>query len=1137
MSSSGSKRQKHWSDRVHESIVSRNQNGNLNLTIDGGSQNSQFPYFCGVKQDKVIYHSGKIYDGEVLLEVNDESVAGLTMNDLNHLIEKSKDPVRFKTVKEGSILTKDLKAYLSQRFEDKDSVDSLLQCTIRDNLYVRTLPCTTREPRSGEIDGLNYTFVSVDKFESMEKSGEFLEHGYYDGNYYGTPKPPALPATVMENNKNDNQTNKLENLLSNLNVQNSQPNDPVKLSSPKKSKIDNIKLNLSNLSPKKSNEDYENGLSPKSLNSADEKSQVSLDLNHESNEIEIPPDLDLGPLPEGWEMGTTENGDQYFIDHKSKLTSWSDPRLDPKNRKKLIDCEDDELPVGWEKVIDKIYGTYYVDHFNKHTQFENPVLEAKNKLGKEGQEEKNESNIGEFHIKDIADYQTQQPNFNFTRNPSELQGSKHNVLIEKSSRGFGFTIVGGDNPNDFLQIKSVVPGGPAHNAGDIYKGDVIVRVDDLIVLGHTHPEVVKLFKSILVGQVVNMELNRGYPLLLSASEQSSIEEYNENKEPASASSKDFQRELERLNARLEPQNSISDVLLEPSYHHMEYYNNHPNYNPPGYKMHPTMQPQFQTVHSHLSRATSVNSLQHPSSFQPCVMQFIVEKSNGGFGFSVTDSPFGQRIDGIVDKNKCPMLLEEDIILEIDGVPVQNMPHNNVIEMLQNYKIGDCVILLIQRNNYSYVPSHDQFSQASSSNYMHLHPMQQTLQYDNKYVGQLHPVHRNLRPNMPLLDGNYMDQDYHVYQQVPQLYGNFPEQYGMPTTTQHIEDDSEYAYLNVILKREESGFGFRILGGNTDDVTIGAIVPGGAAEKEGTLKSGDRLLTVDGKRVTRLGHNEVISLMGSAARNNIVKLGIRRKVYKPNNNRLQNTSNYVNVEDIRPVRLERNSNEGFGFSILTSGDASKYAPTIENSTKVYAPHTIGKVYDGSPAGKCELLHEGCKVVSINNIDLRGLKHSQVADLISSASNYILLDVVPLMDAAQINHLINVQSENGISSNSLPTSEVSVMPSSTVSSQKNKVQNQIDNSDLFEVELNKSSSGFGFGIRGGKEFNLPLFILRVQVDGPAFKSGISKGDILIQVNGTVVTDINHQEAINMIKACSNTVKLLLKKGDGTVPEINK
>jgi len=206
--------------------------------------------------------------------------------------------------------------------------------------------------------------------------------------------------------------------------------------------------------------------------------------------------------------------------------------------------------------------------------------------------------------------------------------------------------------------------------------------------------------------------------------------------------------------------------------------------------------------------------------------------------------------------------------------------------------------------------------------------------------------------------------------------------------------------------------------------------------------------------------------------------------------------------------------------------------------VYAPHTIGKVYEGSPAGKCELLHEGCIVVSINNIDLRGLKHSQVADLISSASDYIQLDVVPSMDATQkINHFKIGQSENDLAINSRSTSEALVQPSSTVSLQNNKLSNQIDNSELFEVQLNKSSSGFGFGIRGGKEFNLPLFILRVQVDGPAFKSGINKGDILMQVNGTVVTDINHQEAIDMIKACSNTVKLLLKKGDGTVPEINK
>ena len=45
--------------------------------------------------------SGKIQDGEILLEVNDQSIVGLTLYDLNNLIIRAPDPVRFKSVKEG----------------------------------------------------------------------------------------------------------------------------------------------------------------------------------------------------------------------------------------------------------------------------------------------------------------------------------------------------------------------------------------------------------------------------------------------------------------------------------------------------------------------------------------------------------------------------------------------------------------------------------------------------------------------------------------------------------------------------------------------------------------------------------------------------------------------------------------------------------------------------------------------------------------------------------------------------------------------------------------------------------------------------------------------------------------------------
>ena len=46
---------------------------------------------------------------------------------------------------------------------------------------------TTRAPREGEVDGVNYFFKSVEQFEKMVENGEFLEHKRVYDNYYGTP--------------------------------------------------------------------------------------------------------------------------------------------------------------------------------------------------------------------------------------------------------------------------------------------------------------------------------------------------------------------------------------------------------------------------------------------------------------------------------------------------------------------------------------------------------------------------------------------------------------------------------------------------------------------------------------------------------------------------------------------------------------------------------------------------------------------------------------------------------------------------------------------------------------------------------------------------------------------------------------
>ena len=54
--SSGKKHKAYWSYHVHESVVSRNAFGQLNLIIKGGAEEGKFPYFGSIKQEKVIYH-------------------------------------------------------------------------------------------------------------------------------------------------------------------------------------------------------------------------------------------------------------------------------------------------------------------------------------------------------------------------------------------------------------------------------------------------------------------------------------------------------------------------------------------------------------------------------------------------------------------------------------------------------------------------------------------------------------------------------------------------------------------------------------------------------------------------------------------------------------------------------------------------------------------------------------------------------------------------------------------------------------------------------------------------------------------------------------------------------------------------
>uniref|UniRef100_A0A8C9EQC5 Membrane-associated guanylate kinase, WW and PDZ domain-containing protein 1 n=1 Tax=Pavo cristatus TaxID=9049 RepID=A0A8C9EQC5_PAVCR len=955
-------------------------------------------------------------------------------------------------------------------------------------------------------------------------------------NYYGTPKPPSQPLSGKVTS-----TDALQNLQSGS-----------KQSTPKRTKSYNDMQNAGIVHTENEEEDDAPEMSSSfTAESGDQDehhthivretappsaidSHTNLPTTEPSQSLPqyLPPSAEdnLGPLPENWEMAYTENGEVYFIDHNTKTTSWLDPRCLSKQQKPLEECEDDamfflfpELPAGWEKIEDPVYGVYYVDHINRKTQYENPVLEAKRKKQLEQQQQQHAvvkpvtfpslpspewteecpslpppaaPNLVSNNQEAVREAPVQGKPF-FTRNPSELKGKFIHTKLRKSSRGFGFTVVGGDEPDESLQIKSLVLDGPAALDGKMETGDVIVSVNDTCVLGHTHAQVVKIFQSIPIGASVDLELCRGYPLPFDPDDPNTslvtsvaildkepiIVNGQENYDsPASHSSK-----TGKVNGTKEARPSSPAEVSSNGPH------GYPN----------------DTV----SLASSIAT-------QPELITVHIVKGPMGFGFTIADSPGGggQRVKQIVDSPRCRGLKEGDLIVEVNKKNVQSLTHNQVVDMLIECPKGSEVTLLVQRGGLP-VPKKSPKSVSASPCYV--------------------CMSLSFFPSVP----DYQEQD-------------------------------------IFLWRKETGFGFRILGGNEpgEPIYIGHIVPLGAADADGRLRSGDELICVDGTPVVGKSHQLVVQLMQQAAKQGHVNLTVRRKVVytvpkaenevpspasshhssnqpaslteeKRTPQGSQNSLNTVSSGSgstsgigsgggggsgvvsavVQPydVEIRRGENEGFGFVIVSS------------VSRPEAGTTFGRIIEGSPADRCGKLKVGDRILAVNGCSITNKSHSDIVNLIKEAGNTVTLRIIPGDESSNATLLTNAEKIATITTTHTPQQ----IPQETRNNTKPKQESQFDfkppqaaqDQDFYTVELERGAKGFGFSLRGGREYNMDLYVLRLAEDGPAERCGKMRiGDEILEINGETTKNMKHARAIELIKNGGRRVRLFLKRGDGSVPE---
>ncbi|XP_058046282.1 membrane-associated guanylate kinase, WW and PDZ domain-containing protein 2 isoform X8 [Ahaetulla prasina] len=1102
MSKGGLKKKSHWTNRVHECAVVRNAEGQLGFELKGGAENGQFPYLGEVKAGKVVYESGgKLVPEELLLEVNETPVAGLTIRDVLAVIKHCKDPIRLKCVKQGGkrritalfqpsevlssggIVDKDLRHYLNLRFQ-KGSVDHELQQIIRDNLYLRTVPCTTRPHKEGEVPGVDYIFITVEDFMELEKSGALLESGTYEDNYYGTPKPPAEPVPLLLNvtdqilpgaTPSSEGKRKRNKSVSNMEKTGIEP--------PEEEEEEKAVVNGNSVAITPESSEHEE----KSTGASGEPSSQPYPAPVYSHPEEVKEEMDvtkhpkleendeLGPLPDNWEMAYTEKGEVYFIDHNTKTTSWLDPRL-AKKAKPPEECkendlnlmgwiqrfpssngggfpltkeENEELPYGWEKIDDPIYGTYYVDHINRRTQFENPVLEAKRKLQHRTmpnaelgikplpvqsfrvdnasstlprpkhvhprlapQRSRSVSDLSQYRREIAGMYRLYEKPL-FTRDASQLKGTFLSTTLKKSNMGFGFTIIGGDEPDEFLQVKSVIPDGPAAQ---------------------------------------DSKMETGF--------------FSPWKTPKPM--------MEKWESQGSPQTSLS-------------------------------------------------------------------------------APAGPQT-----------------------IPFPPALHRS-----------------------SFPDSTEAFD-----------------------------------PRKP--------DPYELYEKSRAIYES--RQQAPPRTGVRMDTSgSDYKELDVHLRRMESGFGFRILGGDEpgQPILIGAVIAMGSADRDGRLHPGDELVYVDGIPVAGKTHRYVIDLMHNAARNGQVNLTVRRKVPPigepcPENGRspgsvsthhssprsdyatYANSNHVVSSNNATPpesfpshslptsdVIIHRKENEGFGFVIISSLNRP------ESGSTMAVPHKIGRIIEGSPADRCAKLKVGDRILAVNGQSIINMPHADIVKLIKDAGLSVTLRIIPQEEVNSPASAPSSEKQSPMAQQHSPGTQQSPVaqpaPPQPLQTQghENSYRSEVkarqdvkpdirqppftdyrqppldyrqppvldyqqsppldyrqpplidyrqhspdtrqfplsdyrppQDFDYFTVDLEKGAKGFGFSIRGGREYKMDLYVLRLAEDGPAIRNGRMRvGDQIIEINGDTTREMTHTRAIELIKSGGRRVRLLLKRGTGQVPEYDE
>ncbi|XP_075787368.1 glutamate receptor-interacting protein 1 isoform X5 [Pelodiscus sinensis] len=184
-------------------------------------------------------------------------------------------------------------------------------------------------------------------------------------------------------------------------------------------------------------------------------------------------------------------------------------------------------------------------------------------------------------------------------------------------------------------------------------------------------------------------------------------------------------------------------------------------------------------------------------------------------------------------------------------------------------------------------------------------------------------------------------------------------------------------VEVTLHKEGNTFGFVIRGGAHDDrnksrpVVITCVRPGGPADREGTIKPGDRLLSVDGIRLLGTSHAEAMSILKQCGQEATLLIEYDVSVM----------DSVATASGPLLVEVAKTPGAALGVALTTSMCCNKQVIVID------------KIKSASIADRCGALHAGDHILSIDGTSMEYCTLAEATQFLANTADNVKLEILP------------------------------------------------------------------------------------------------------------------------------------------------